>query len=635
MLQQVPGFSIRDDGNQRGLGQANTNVLINGERVSSKSDGVFDQLRRISTDRVDRIEMVDGATMGIPGLSGQVANVLTRPSAISGRFEYRATARPRYLTPSYFSGELSVSGSGDDYEWTLAYNHGAGRGWAGQGEAYFSDANNVITQDTEARIDFKGEFPRFSASGKWTSAGGTIVNANANYSRRYTDFSNDELRVPVDGSLATFRDFDNRSRGWGYEFGGDVDFALGPGRLKLIALDSFDRNTGRQTSTFVPQDGSLETGSRFISYNDSGERIGRAEYSWDMLGGDWQFDAEAAFNRLDRRSELFDLVPDGSYSEVAFPNATGGVTEDRYEMILTHSRTLAEGLSLQIGAGGEYSTLTQSGPGGLQRSFWRPKGSASLSWAVEEGLDLSFEVSRDVGQLSFGDFLASVSLAANNQNAGNNALVPEQTWNLELEVQKDLGPWGSSTLRLNNTRYEDWIELVPIAGGLEARGNIPSARYWGIDWRTTLELAQIGFNGAKLDTSFNYRGTSLDDPLTGESRAFNGQTDISINVDLRHDIPGSDWAWGLGGNYNHALPFYRLGEVGRDYEGPLYTYAFIEHKDVFGMTLNFQVFNLTNGRARYERTVYDGYRDRSPILFREYRNLAVQPIFRIQLTGDF
>src|SRR5262245_1944364 len=65
MLNNVPGFSIVQEDQGRGLGQANTNVLINGERVASKSESVFDVLRRITTARVERIEIVDGATLGI------------------------------------------------------------------------------------------------------------------------------------------------------------------------------------------------------------------------------------------------------------------------------------------------------------------------------------------------------------------------------------------------------------------------------------------------------------------------------------------------------------------------------------------------------------------------------------------
>ncbi|HAU21737.1 MAG TPA: hypothetical protein DCS24_03925 [Erythrobacter sp.] len=65
MLEQVPGLQIkRGDDVARGLGQADENVLINGRRLSSKSDGVREQLGRIPAGNVLRIEIVEGATAG-------------------------------------------------------------------------------------------------------------------------------------------------------------------------------------------------------------------------------------------------------------------------------------------------------------------------------------------------------------------------------------------------------------------------------------------------------------------------------------------------------------------------------------------------------------------------------------------
>lgn len=633
MLQQIPGFTINSQDQGRGLGQASDNVLVNGERLTSKSDNLFNQLSRINANRVERIEIVDGTTFGIPGLSGQVANVVSKSGGISGRFEYRVTWRPKYAEPSYFGGEVSLSGSTPRLEWTLAYTHGNGRGGAG-GPGYITDGLGNVTENRDILLHFEGEFPRLASSLKWDGPGSMVASLRANYSRNYNDFSNDETRDLVSG-IDLFRDFDNRGRGFSYEIGGDLDFALGPGRLKLIGLERFNHNGASQHSAFNYDDGSPTTGNRFALQSDSGEHIGRAEYRWDMLGGNWQLDGEAAFNQLDQASQFYNLEPDGSYTEIPFPSGSGGVTEDRYEMILTHSRTLAQGLTLSLGAGGEYSKLAQTGPGGQIRTFLRPKGSLTLAWTPEKNLDLSLKLARTVGQLSFGDFLARVFLDQNNQNAGNAELVPTQTWEADFEVKKGLGKWGSSTLRLYTRLFEDYIDIIPLPGGVESSGNIDSARLYGARVNSTFNLDPIGWKGVKIDGSFTYEDTSIEDPLTGIDRPFSGQSDIQASVALRHDIPARDWAWGLGFEYNHAQPYYRLREVGRDYEGPFYTFAFVEHKDVFGLTVNLQVFNLTNGRAIFDRTVYDGFRDTAPIRFTEHRNLSVQPIFRFSVKGSF
>ena len=73
MLVQVPGFTIKSpspDELERGLGQATENVLINGQRIANKSGGAVDQLKRTSAASVERIEIVDAASLGIAGPVG-------------------------------------------------------------------------------------------------------------------------------------------------------------------------------------------------------------------------------------------------------------------------------------------------------------------------------------------------------------------------------------------------------------------------------------------------------------------------------------------------------------------------------------------------------------------------------------
>jgi hypothetical protein len=304
-------------------------------------------------------------------------------------------------------------------------------------------------------------------------------------------------------------------------------------------------------------------------------------------------------------------------------------------MILNYGHTFTKGLTMQLGTGGEYSKIAQTGPGGLTRTFWRPKGSISLAWAPKKGLDLSLRFERSVGQLSFGDFLAEVFLQEGNANAGNVKLKPTQSWKSELEIKKDLNKWGSTILRPYAIWYEDYIDIIPIPGGGESPGNIDEARLYGIDWNSTFNLDPIGWKGAKLNSKITLEKSSIDDPLTGASRSFSNHYDRVADISIRHDIPKSDWAWGLGMEYFHVQPYFRLSELGRNYEGPVYTRAFIENKDVFGLTVNLMIYNLTDGRAIFNRTVYNDLRNNSSVLYTEHSDLSVQPIFFLKITGNF
>ena len=111
MLVQVPGFVIRTADNERGLGQASENVLINGQRIANKTGGATDELGRISAANVERIEIVEAASLGIAGLSGQVANIIVKAAAkSSGQFEWRPDVRAHYAKPNLLRGSVSYSG---------------------------------------------------------------------------------------------------------------------------------------------------------------------------------------------------------------------------------------------------------------------------------------------------------------------------------------------------------------------------------------------------------------------------------------------------------------------------------------------------------------------------------------------
>jgi hypothetical protein len=220
-----------------------------------------------------------------------------------------------------------------------------------------------------------------------------------------------------------------------------------------------------------------------------------------------------AFNKLDQQGELFLLAPSGAFNQIPFPAGTGGVREDRYESLLSYSRPLTGKLTMQLIAGGEYSTISVIGNNANSRTFVRPKGSFTLAWAPQAGLDVSLKLERAVGQLNFGDFLAAVNLNSNNQNDANNELRPDQSWLVEVEATQDFGAWGSATVRTFVRRFEDYITFIPTPGGGEARGNVEWARVMGLELTGTLRLDPLGLEGAKIDVSAVVRDSIYPDPV--------------------------------------------------------------------------------------------------------------------------
>src|SRR5688572_8791509 len=146
MLVQVPGFTIRGADQERGLGQASENVLVNGQRSSNKSGGAIDDLQKIGASNVERIEIVDAATLGIAGLSGQVANIIVKAGAkSSGQFEWKPDVRAHFTKPNVYRGLLSYAGKAGPVDYTLSLQNQPGRGGFG-GLIEIFDASGHVTE---------------------------------------------------------------------------------------------------------------------------------------------------------------------------------------------------------------------------------------------------------------------------------------------------------------------------------------------------------------------------------------------------------------------------------------------------------------------------------------------------------
>lgn len=633
MVNQIPGFSIRSAERMRGLGQATDNILFNGERASSKSDDVSSQLGRIPASSVIRIDIVDAATLNLPGLSGQVANIIFKTDRMSGQFAWTPEYRPHNTDPLVTRGNVSVSGTAGRFKYEAGLNNDTSSRSGADGPTEIRNGSGTLTQ---LRIDSWNthyDTPKLSGKLNWDGPGSLVANLNGQYQWIRNDYDEVSERVST-GLPDELRTSKQRNDRWGIEIGGDVEFKLGPGRLKTIGLRRYNHEPYRFDVVSEFADGSPTVGDRFRQLGELGETIGRGEYSWKMLDGDWQLSAEAAFNTLDSVASLGTLNAEGEFVEVPFPGGSGGVKEDRYESLLSYSRKLSDKFSFQVVGGAEHSTIVQTGANGLSRSFFRPKGSFSLSWKPTQKTDVSFKVTRRVLQLDFYDFLARAFLDDENQNAGNAELRPQQDWSYEGEVNQKLGPWGSAQLRLVYRDVEDYVDIVPVDGG-ESVGNIAKSWAAAIVPSATITFDPIGLKGLKLNASVVLQKSQLSDPFTGEKRQWSGFTNRQVNLSLRHDIPGSSWAWGSNANHYHTLANYRSDQVDRSWEGPWFVSAFVENKNVAGLTVRASVGNILGARSYRERVVYNGLRGVAPIRFTESRDRRIGQIFGLSVRGNF
>jgi hypothetical protein len=630
LLSRVPGFSIKQQDDKRGLGEETGNVVINGQRLSSKSNDMVTELSRIPATNVDRIEIVDGATLNIPGLSGQVANVILRSTGISGQWAYRPEFRSYYTDPLLTRFEVSLGGTQGPVQYSIGLDNRGSRSGAG-GPTWIYNSDRSLREERDEEWRGNVEQPRLSGRFVFDAPGDAKANLNLLY--RYLLFDYLETGTRENATTTRQRRVTEDQHGSNYEIGGDYEFGLGIGRLKFIGVGRGSRFPDDVAVVTTFADGS-RTGNRFTQAGTERELIGRSEYHWNAAGAEWQVSAEGAFNSLDNTSRLFELQPNGDFAELALEGGSAKVEEDRYEVMGSYGRPVTKNFTMKLSAGGEYSQLAQVGAGGTTRTFYRPKGELSTAWKVSPRTDINVKLARRVGQLNFFDFLASVDVSNDTSKAANPDLVPEQSWELDVEGVRNLGTLGSTTLRLYGRQIGDIIDTIPIGLDGQSPGNLDHATVYGIDSRSTLNLDRFGWQGARLDAQLQWQDSSVEDPLTHVQRPISNSLQELASIGLRHDIAKSNWAWGTDYSYERYAQNYRLTEVSRQWEGPVWGDIYIEHKNVRGLTVRAGMYNLMAADSRWDRVVYAGRRT-GEVDFIEDRHREIGPIFAFQVRGKF
>jgi len=631
VVAQIPGFTVTSISNDRGLGEASQNVLINGQRITGKGNDANTVLRRIPVNTILRMEIMDGAMLNISGLSGHVLNLVTEQQGLQGNYTWRPRIRER-VPAHWYPGDVNVSGSSalGDFSLGLRWDGFRGGGWGEELETRPAAGISFIRYYPGPR--FANDIPKISGAFTRSAEDGSIWNFNgsverSHFRRRVTTL----YQVP--GLPSTTESNRGEEKRWRTEIGTDYEFGLGKGRLKLIGFF-----TQRPASTFNEQttlvDGATApSGSRFSRDSTEGERVLRAEYRWKGLGGDWTVSGEAAYNFVDATGSLDVLDAAGVPQPVALPGGSSRVEEKRGQSVLSFSRPLEHGLSLQFTGGYEYSRLGQNSGTANTRSFWRPKGSASLAWNPANQWEMNLRLQRRVGQLNFFDFLASVDVINNNANGSNPELVPPQSWVLQLETIRNLGGNGKIRLNIEAEDVADLVIQVPISATAEAPGNLAKATRFQVMLDSSLLLDAIGIPGGKINNQLNWRDTRMRDPLLGTHRQWNGNRSY-WNVDFRQDVPGTKWAWGLFTERQSTNRFYRLDYEERFSGTRPFGSVFLEHKDVWGLKMRATVGNLWNTKDHTQSVSYLARRDGSVDYARDYY-ITWRRFLQLTFSGTF
>ena len=635
MVARLPGFEIRgNEGGARGFGEASLNILINGRRPSSKSSGANQILGRIPANNVTRIEIVDGASLDIPGLSGQVANIFAKTGELSGSWEY-ALRFEEGSQPQLGDGKVNFSGKRGNLELVGELNFGQFL-FTEDGEETFFDGAGTVLQDREEKTGFNTQRPRANLNLTLERDNGHIANLNLSGTRQNTNITvfetfEDQTDPIFSGASEAINGSDRDS----YEISGDYSLSaplLGRnGQLKFIGLHrgvNFDFTSG-----FLFDDGDPgQSESVFLREDEEREFIGRAEYSWQTgETSDWTASIEGALNTLESTTEL---TVDGDTDPEDFVE----VDETRIQGNLSRSWALNDKTNLQVSIGAEYSEIDVPTSTQDALSFFRPKGLFSASRKLDDSWTIRGQVERTVGQLEFGTFVSTVGLVDGTATQGNDQIFPEQSWEAELELEKQnpTGLSGRATLFYN--LVEDPIEQIPFidADGTlnQGPGNLDTnATSYGVTANLTWVLDEV-LSGLRLTAEGALENSSIEDVVTLDDRNISRGRLWEYSLEGRWDIQDTPFALEAEVEQSRQADRFRIDErIDEIFRRPEFEVSII-HKDLFGMQWTATLQNILDFELRRERFIFDETRN-GDLIQRELVRRQRGARFSLEITDTF
>jgi outer membrane receptor protein involved in Fe transport len=296
----------------------------------------------------------------------------------------------------------------------------------------------------------------------------------------------------------------------------------------------------------------------------------------------------------------------------------------------------------------EFSTLTLTGDSSAKRSFQFIKPRLIATWTASKVTTLELRVVRQVAQLDFNDFATTVDLGQGNQvDAGNQDLVPEKITEFAAVLRQKFLDRGSIQLTASYQQVSDTQDLVlittrdgagAITGRFDGAGNIGKSKRWNAELEITLPFdwltKPIGLSGIELKYVGHYHGSKLTDPVTGQNRRVSYRPQWHQSWDLRHDIKGSGFVWGLSWqeratNNAYFFNLYRREKAGSDVS------AFVEYNKFKLGTVRVEGFNLTGSKLVRDRFFYTDTRASNTLNQIINRVRTNDPAVQISLSGKF
>ncbi|HEY1638341.1 MAG TPA: TonB-dependent receptor [Rhizomicrobium sp.] len=622
MISRLPGFTFTNVTTARGFGGTAGNVLIDGQRPTSKTDDLQSILTRIPAADVDRLELVRGGAPGID-MQGQtvVANVIRKKAD--------STEIVADIEDNIFTDGHSIPNA------SLQYTRHAGDSTYEASITRYGNFDDSVGKGTHRVTDATGT-TRQPAYDNGIGTGGGLTGAatvplfggefKANLALQDSPFHSAFFYLAPDHGGQAITDVSgNRNGELGLHWNGHV----GDIEVESLFLQRLSHLSDVNTSN-APNDD-----ERFTSASDGGESIAREVLRYSPQAGlTFEGGGEAAYNFLDGVSAF---AINGVNQPLPTPNPH--VFERRSEVFGQETWKFAPDWLLEAGARFEFSTIGETGEVNLSHSFFYPKPRAVVTWTPDEVTQVHLRYEKVVGQLDFNNFIASSNLTGTGVTAGNANLRPDQHTQYEASYERHFLDKGAFVVTFMHEDISDVVDFVPVTAPdgtvFDAPGNIGNGTNEKLDVSFTLPLDWLGLKNGLLKTTNDLQWSRVPDPTTGQERVISGQRPQDIELKLTQDIDSLNSTWGVSYYNCWDERYYRVEQIRHRRVVPPYFTAWWEYKPEPTLSLHFEVDNI--GRFEYDDQFYNymGPRDRAALASIEEIAIRSQPQFYIQIRKTF
>jgi Outer membrane protein beta-barrel family len=641
IVSRVPGFEIDDGELLRGFGATAGNVLVNGERPSSKVL-ISEQLKRIPADSVVRVELISGSASNVD-VRGQtqLVNVILKQAKQGGSpttwvFDLRDI---QYSERIGWQIQLTKTFAlGENAELTLDFQTPNLRGR--------SDSFEAVRNPAGALTSYREQFGQpnnigLQGSGvlKWRPTARDSVNINAQIAPTWNTTNIGSISFSPSGAFtqATFG-LSEYSNNYTAEIGADWEHRFSPElSVKLISLAT-QANVDQDDEFRIFTPIGLINTQTLGRTTEGGERVARGFFTWRPNGGHTvDIGVEGAFNYRDTTLDIFNNNGSGPVPQ-PLPVSNARVEEERVEPFITDVWKISPQFTLETGFIFEASRITQTGDAQVEREFSYPKPRAIVTWQAGPTDQLRVSAIRDVAQLDFAQFASVINVVDQFAVRGNPGLVPEKTWKYRVEWEKRFGRRGALTLALFYDDVEDVMDFTVI-GGFDAYGNVGPGTRSGVEFRGAAPLSPVIPN-AEIRFSGMWQETEATDSVTLEKRRFSGENEWNYNLSFRQELPSLKAAWGASAlRVSDRWEFKGLEDITIDRPGDRID-VYVESTGLLkGVTLRVGASNIFHPEELRTRTFYSLSRASDIITRIDERKQKGGPdgtqVFSIRASGTF